>query len=347
VSKDVPAAPTFPSKTRPAAVRARLGSRRWVVAALGVALAFAAAPAGAADPLILTATPVRVAAGTVIAGPGGRLTFRGGLILRSRDRRFGGLSGLAVSADGATLLAVSNAGWWLSGRLIHDADGVLTGLADMAIARIRGPDGAPTRGKSQSDAEGLARAPDGGYVVSLESPHRLWRYPPGDAPWDSTPEVLALPEDLSARGNAGVEALGYLGDGRLLVLCEGCRAGGDLRGWAMNGEWRALAYPHDGFHRPSDLAVLSDGRVLVLERGFSLWRGIDARLMWAAPESLGPDRRARLDLIATIEQSELLDNFEGLAARPGPNGETLIYLVSDNNFSPLQQTLLLHFELSP
>ena len=69
--------------------------------------------------------------------------------------------------------------------------------------------------------------------------------------------------------------------------------------------------------------------------------------MWAAPESLGPDRRARLDLIATIEQSELLDNFEGLAARPGPNGETLIYLVSDNNFSPLQQTLLLHFELSP
>ena len=93
--------------------------------------------------------------------------------------------------------------------------------------------------------------------------------------------------------------------------------------------------------------MLSDGRVLVLERGFSLWRGIDARLMWAAPESLGPDRRARLDLIATIEQSELLDNFEGLAARPGPNGETLIYLVSDNNFSPLQQTLLLHFELSP
>ena len=319
----------------------------WRHAALAVALAFAAAPAGAADPLIVTTTPVRVAPGTVIAGPGGRLIFRGGLTLRSRDRRFGGLSGLAVSADGATMLAVSDAGWWVAGRLVHDAGGVLTGLADMVIARLRDPSGAPTRGKSQGDAEGLARAPDGGYVVSLESPHRLWRYPPGGAPWDSTPEVLALPEDLSARGNAGVEALGYLGDGRLLVLCEGCRAGDDLRGWVMNGDWRALIYPHDGFHRPSDLAVLGDGRVLVLERGFSLWRGIDARLMWAAPESLGPGRRARLDLIATIEQSELLDNFEGLAARVGPNGETLIYLVSDDNFNPLQQTLLLHFELSP
>ena len=319
----------------------------WRRAALGVALALAAAPAYAADPLTLTTTPVRVAPGTVIAGPGGRLIFRGGLTLRSRDRRFGGLSGLAVSADGATLLAVSDAGWWVAGRLDHDAEGVLIGLVDMVIARIRDPKGAPTRGKSQGDAEGLTRAPDGGYVVSLESPHRLWRYPPGGAPWDSTPEALALPEDLSARGNAGVEALGYLADGRLLLLCEGCRAGDDLRGWAMNGDWRALAYPHDGFHQPSDLAVLPDGRVLVLERGFSLWRGIDVRLMWVAPESLGPGRRARLDLIATIEQSELLDNFEGLAARPGPNGETLIYLVSDDNFNPLQQTLLLHFALTP
>lgn len=319
----------------------------WRRAALAAALAFAVAPAGAADPLSLTTTPVGVAPGTVIAGPGGRLTFRGGLTLRSRDRRFGGLSGLAVSADGATLLAVSDAGWWVAGRLVHDAGGVLIGLADMVIAPLRDPSGAPTRGKSQGDAEGLARAPDGGYVVSLESPHRLWRYPPGATPWDGTPEALALPEDLSARGNAGVEALGYLGDGRLLVLCEGCRAGDDLRGWAMNGDWRAVAYPHDGFHRPSDLAVLGDGRVLVLERGFSLWRGIDARLMWAAPDSLGPGGRARLDLIATIEQSELLDNFEGLATRAGPNGEILIYLVSDNNFSPLQQTLLLHFELSP
>jgi len=34
------------------------------------------------------------------------LRFRGGLDLRSRDSRFGGLSGLAISADGARLTAL-------------------------------------------------------------------------------------------------------------------------------------------------------------------------------------------------------------------------------------------------
>lgn len=37
--------------------------------------------------------------------------------------------------------------------------------------------------------------------------------------------------------------------------------------------------------------------------------------------------------------------MEGIAARLGPKGETLVYLLSDNNFSPLQQTLLMMFEL--
>jgi hypothetical protein len=34
-----------------------------------------------------------------------------------------------------------------------------------------------------------------------------------------------------------------------------------------------------------------------------------------------------------------------LAVRRGPKGETLLYMISDNNFSPLQRTLLLMFEL--
>jgi len=40
-----------------------------------------------------------------------------------------------------------------------------------------------------------------------------------------------------------------------------------------------------------------------------------------------------------------IDNMEGVAVRRGPKGETLLYMVSDDNFSPLQRTLLLMFEL--
>jgi len=40
-----------------------------------------------------------------------------------------------------------------------------------------------------------------------------------------------------------------------------------------------------------------------------------------------------------------LDNMEGIATRKGENGETLIYLISDDNFSSFQRTILLMFAL--
>ncbi len=40
-----------------------------------------------------------------------------------------------------------------------------------------------------------------------------------------------------------------------------------------------------------------------------------------------------------------LDNMEGVAARQSERGETLIYLISDDNFRLLQRTLLMVFAL--
>jgi len=40
-----------------------------------------------------------------------------------------------------------------------------------------------------------------------------------------------------------------------------------------------------------------------------------------------------------------VDNFEGIAVRQDSNGDTLVYIVSDDNYSPLQRTLLLQFRL--
>jgi hypothetical protein len=46
-----------------------------------------------------------------------------------------------------------------------------------------------------------------------------------------------------------------------------------------------------------------------------------------------------------LERPLLNDNFEGVAVRPGPNGETLIYIVSDDNFLPFQRAYLVMFSL--
>jgi len=39
------------------------------------------------------------------------------------------------------------------------------------------------------------------------------------------------------------------------------------------------------------------------------------------------------------------DNMEGLSVHTGPDGESILTLVSDDNFSVLQRTLLLQFAL--
>src|SRR5262245_12804284 len=49
----------------------------------------------------------------------GKLEYRGGVILSSDDERFGGFSGLAISADGRAILAVSDEGWWLRANVIY------------------------------------------------------------------------------------------------------------------------------------------------------------------------------------------------------------------------------------
>jgi len=85
----------------------------------------------------------------------GRLTWRGGLEITSPYNRFGGLSGLLISPDGAHLTAIGDAGFWIVARIVHDANGFLTGLAESQISRLRGFDGKPLYGKTSQDAEAM------------------------------------------------------------------------------------------------------------------------------------------------------------------------------------------------
>src|SRR5262245_16248894 len=50
----------------------------------------------------------------------GRLDYRGGLVLTSPFKEFGGLSSLSMAADGANFLAASDRGWWLRGRITYN-----------------------------------------------------------------------------------------------------------------------------------------------------------------------------------------------------------------------------------
>jgi hypothetical protein len=57
-------------------------------------------------------------------------------------------------------------------------------------------------------------------------------------------------------------------------------------------------------------------------------------------------RGATLDELA-LAAPLTVDNYEGVAALPRPDGSVRFYVISDDNFSRLPRTLLLAFDWRP
>ncbi|MEG4217292.1 esterase-like activity of phytase family protein [Microcoleus sp. Pol14C6] len=109
-----------------------------------------------------------------------------------------------------------------------------------------------------------------------------------------------------------------------------------------------------------DLLAIDDNRLLSLERAFSLETGTTIRIFEISLEKgdriealeslksrLGEVSPAQKRLLLDLETLKIpLDNIEGLTFGPvlGDGSRGLI-LVSDNNFSPLQETQILGFQI--
>jgi hypothetical protein len=272
----------------------------------------------------------------------GLLRYRGGLVLSAREPHFGGLSGLSVSADGTRFAAISDMGYWVRGRLEYDNAGDLGGVSAVTMGPLLDPKGRVLVGKAQGDAEAMAPDGRGGMLVGFEQNHRLWRYAALDRPAAATDAPAGLKRSPA---NGGLEALARLADGRYLALSEAQAVPGGTRGWVGGpGHWSALTFVTvDGF-APTDAAGLPDGEVLVLERRFP---PVGARIRRIRAGAIAPGARLEGEELARLEGSDTVDNMEGIAVRSGPAGETLIYLLSDDNYSALQRTLLMMFEIAP
>ncbi len=310
-------------------------------AALGL---LAVAPAWA-DPIEVTTSSVALDRRDAARQTLGPLTYLGGLRLRSPSRIFGGLSGLEVSEDGRSLLAISDRGFWFSADLVFGADGRLSGLANADFARMRGRDGKPLTRRFLQDAEALAR--DGeDYLVAFEGAHRIWRYSAAQGPAAAAAPTHIIGGMRGLPSNGGLEALTVLRPGVLLALSEDGRTpAGDLRGWLLDGERHdEVSFVTQGRFKPTDLAVLPSGGILVLERSFSGLGGFGSRLRLIDGETVIPGARLVGREIARFRAPLVVDNFEGLAVVEVA-GRTLLFIVSDDNFNTFQRNLLLMFEL--
>lgn len=278
--------------------------------------------------------PPRAASPAVVTGV---------LDLDTRRIGFGGLSGLwlgdAPAGEVLPLFAVSDTGGWVEAALRLDPALRPLALDVRRTGRLADEQGRPLPHREAADAEALARLPDGRFLVAFERWHRIRLHDRLDGP---ARHVHPPPGLQDAPRNGGIEALAVLPDGRLLALAESLPAGPGLRrAWAgrlgpRGAEWQALAYRPAGGLEPTGAAALPDGRVLVIERGFSLLGGFSGRVA-LLPGVAG----------AVLEGPTVLafpgdlpaENWEGIAiARAG--GRLLAALVSDDNEHPLQRSLL-------
>lgn len=278
----------------------------------------------------------------------GKLVHRGTLRLTSPDGDFGGISGLIVSDDGSRFLAITDASHWLTGELQY-RDNRLVGVSGGEIGPLIAPDGSVLKGKL-GDAEGLAGKLDGDVYVSFEGQHRIWRYPFAREGMRGKPSVVATPAELArAPFNGGLEGIALLDDGRLLALTESFHdSGGNIRGWVIAAGADALPVllkrraPFD----LTDVRQLANGDVLTLERRFSRVGGVGFAMRRIPSPTFAAGAVMDGEVVADAGMTYIIDNMEALSVRKGAKGETLVYLASDDNFNaPLQQTLIMMFEL--
>lgn len=281
----------------------------------------------------------------------GSLRFRSGLVLTSPYRGFGGLSALRLDDKGEGFTALSDHGLWFTGRILYQ-DREMTGLADVEAAPILGPDGRPVAKRGWYDTESLAR--DGGtFYVGIERDNQILKFSFGRDGVRAWGQPLTLPAALrKLPSNLGLEALIVVRKdlplaGALIAFSErGLDASGNtiaaLIGGPRPGGFSVLRTKD---YDITDVAMLPNGDLLLLERKFSMAAGVGIRIRRVAIATVMPGAVIDGPSIFEADLGNEVDNMEGLDVHVGADGETVLTMVSDDNFSMLQRTLLLQFTL--
>jgi hypothetical protein len=282
----------------------------------------------------------------------GALEFLGGLELSSSNPLLGAMSAIRFRPDQHHFVSVLDTGHWLTGTIERDGEGRLKGIADARIMPMLDRLGETDTGKSAMDAEGLALKGDH-VLVSYEQYHRVDAYPdPGfeTSPPDGTIPILIPRKKL--RGNRSLEALmiapssSPLSGATVVVAEDSLDEQGNMLAAVLDGPLKGrFTVRHYNDFDASDGVFLPDGDLLLLERRFSLARGIGMRIRRIAGADIRPEAVVDGTIIFEANSSYQIDNMEGLDAFRAADGTIHLIMVSDDNHSILQRSLMLEFRL--
>lgn len=281
----------------------------------------------------------------------GEFEFRSGLVLTSKFRGFGGLSGLRLDATGERFIAISDKGGWFTGRIVYRGK-EMTALEDVEASPMLWSDGRPITARGWFDTEAIAI--DGSFVyVALERVNRILRYDFSKGFTRALGEEVPLPP--AARKlpyNKGIEALAVVPRGgplagTIIAISErGLDADGNILGFLVGGKTPGpFSVRRSEDFDVSDATLLPSGDLLLLERKFSWLGGVGIRIRRIPQKMFAPGAVVDGHPIFSADLGNEIDNMEGIDAHVAAGGETVVTLVSDDNFSMIQRNLLLQFTL--
>src|SRR5690625_188317 len=249
--------------------------------------------------------------------------------LSTNDRRFGGFSGILIE-DGI-ITAVSDTGWLLTTSFDH--------VFGNGAAELRRLPGGRDGSKKLSDAESIARF-RGGLAIGFEHDHRVEHIRDGEPV-----RVLRHPGFERMARNEGLEALATLPGDRLLAIGEQ-PVDGSFPVFVIQADGRLEegTLPKDGRHAITGADLGPDGRLYILRRNWSLLGGISIRVERYEVDEAGFPRAETGEQLAVFDTASGIDNMEGITVWK-ENERMKLAIISDDNFNPLQRTLLLLFDL--
>ncbi|WP_191250042.1 esterase-like activity of phytase family protein [Kordiimonas sediminis] len=272
----------------------------------------------------------------------GQLKYIQGWSLTSDHHQFGGFSTFLKTQRG--IISVSDLGLWLQASFDADAEEPFSN----ATLTWQVPRKYDNDMKKVTDIESVLKLPYG-YLVGYEQFHRFEQVTePGG--WAFTSDISSAVDFRGLTPNGGVEAMTWFGGNSILAFAERAKdIKGRLKAWILKSDRTSdnlWFKPPQNFY-PTDAKTLPSGDILVLLRRFSLVEGAGAKLQRIPAETILPGATLVGEDVATLESPITVDNMEGLDIEVLADGRVRLYLMSDNNLSRLQRTLLMIFDYAP
>lgn len=272
----------------------------------------------------------------------GALEFIAAWELNSRNDNFGGISTLTAMSAGR-FIGISD-----NGMVIGFTLSQMDQLSRTFIRQLPGSRDFGTNYKDR-DSEGVAYdSKSQQFWVSFEGHHAIRRYS------RSLSRVTGIARPAEMQNwpkNKGAETIIRLNDGKFVVIAESVESGTHpallFSGDPMDPRTRITSFrvrPPTGY-RVTDASQLPDGRIVLLNREIGFPKGFSAKVLLLDPGPLRPGDVVSAIVIASLAPPVLVDNMEGIAVTTDGKANYL-WLISDNNFSIFQRTILMKFRLS-